>query len=255
MNCATVERYADAVLDGEVDASARMELEKHLTACGCCRERLEFAGWLKQRLRSQGQVKAPAELRERVSCALQQESEPLGRIDASWGSTLVFAAAAVLIFGLGGVVEYRGPAVQAGMATVLEDVVRAHVRAYPAEVARRDQVPTYFSKKVGFAVKPVEFADPGVRFVGARRTEVGGRKAVTLRYEARGRRMTVVAFRPPERTGDFGEQIETDGRVLRYVRVKGHTVPLVEHDGVLYAVVGDMDPEDELRMAARASLQ
>ena len=255
MNCATVERYADAILDGEVDASARMEIERHLTACRCCRERLEFAGWLKQRLRSQGQAKAPAELRERVACALRQESEPLGRIDASWGSTLVFAAAAMLIFGLGGVVEYRGPAMQAGMATVLEDVVRAHKRAYPAEVAQRDQVPAYFSSKVGFSVKPVEFADPGVRFVGARHTEVGGRNAVTLRYEARGRRMTVVAFRPPERVDDLGEQIETNGRVVRYVRVKGHTVPLVEHEGVLYAVVGDMDPEDELKMAARASLR
>jgi hypothetical protein len=35
----------------------------------------------------------------------------------------------------------------------------------------------------------------------------------------------------------------------------GHVVPVVEHDGVLYAVMGDLAPEDRLMMAARASLR
>lgn len=93
-----------------------------------------------------------------------------------------------------------------------------------------------------------------MRFLGARAVEVGGRHAVTLRYETHGRRMTVVAFRPPARAGQFGEHVESDGRSIRYVRVQGHLVPLVEHKGVLYAVVGDLDPEDGLRLAAHASL-
>jgi len=76
-----------------------------------------------------------------------------------------------------------------------------------------------------------------------------------LQYEARGRRMTVVAFRPPAQAGDFGERMESNGRSIRYVRVQGHLVPLVEHKGVLYAVVGDLEPEDGIRMAAHASLR
>jgi hypothetical protein len=67
--------------------------------------------------------------------------------------------------------------------------------------------------------------------------------------------MTVVAFRPPARAGEFGERIQTGGRTIRYVRVQNHLVPLVEHQGVLYAVVGDLEPEDRLRMAAGASLR
>jgi hypothetical protein len=66
--------------------------------------------------------------------------------------------------------------------------------------------------------------------------------------------MTVVAFRPPAQAGDFGERIQSNGRSIRYVRVHGHLVPLVEHKGVLYAVVGD-EPEDGIRMAASASLR
>jgi anti-sigma factor RsiW len=257
MNCATLERYEDAFVDGEVDASARIEIEKHLASCRPCMERLEFAGWLKSRLKTAAQTPAPAELRDRVQRAFSEErGSGWGRMDASWRTTAAVAAMALLIFGVGRTLDGGGREVlQAGVAPLLEDVMRAHARPYPAEVARRDQVPAYFEQRVGFQVRPVEFGDPSVRFLGARAMEVGGRHAVTLQYEARGRRMTVVAFRPPARAGDFGERIEANGRSIRYVRVQGHLVPLVEHNGVLYAVVGDLAPEDGINMASRASLR
>ena len=259
MNCDTLVRYADAFIDGEVDASARIEVERHVAGCQQCRERLEFASWMKRRLRSDAQIKAPKELRGRVERALTEErSLGFGRIDTSWRATAAVAAVALLIFGVGRTLERAGngggEVLQAGMAPLLEDVVRAHARPYPAEVARRDQVLPYSQSHVGFPVRPVEFGDPSVHFLGARTVEVGGRHAVTLQYEARGRRMTVVAFRPPALAGEFGERIETGGRTVRYVRVQGHLVPFVEHQGVLYAVVGDLAPEDGLRMAAGASL-
>lgn len=256
MNCATLERYEDAFVDGEIDASARIEIEKHLASCSSCKERLDFAGWLKRRLKTDAQAPAPAELRSRVQRALHDErTAGWTRIDTSWRATAAVAAMALLIFGVGRNLESRGQLLQAGVAPLLEDVVRAHSRPYPAEVARGDQVPAYFEQRVGFQVQPVEFADPSVHFLGARAVEVGGRQAVTLQYEARGRRMTVVAFRPPAQAGDFGERMESNGRSIRYVRVQGHLVPLVEHKGVLYAVVGDLEPEDGIRMAAHASLR
>lgn len=257
MNCATLERYADAFVDGEVDASARIEVEKHLAACRSCKERLEFATWFKKRLKSDAKTAAPAELRAKVQRALESERRAggWGRIDTSWRATAAVAALALLIFGVGRTLQTRGQIVQAGVAPLLEDVVRAHSRPYPAEVARENQVPAYFENRVGFPVRPVEFADPSVRFLGARSVEVGGRHAVTLQYDVAGRRMTVVAFRPPARAGQIGDSIESNGRSMRYVRVQGHLVPLVEHRGVLYAVVGDLEPEDGLRMAARASLR
>jgi anti-sigma factor RsiW len=256
MNCGTLERYADAFVDGEVDASARIEVERHLASCFKCRERLEFASWMKKRLRSDAQAKAPEELRNRVRRALVEEREPSwGRVDANWRATAAAAAVALLIFGVGRTLDGGGKMAQAGVAPLFEDVVRAHARPYPAEIARGDQVPAYFESQVGFPVRPVEFRDPSVRFLGARKVEVGGRHAVMLQYEAQGRRMTVVAFRPPVRAGEFGESIETGGRTIRYVRVQNHLVPLVEHQGVLYAVVGDLEAEDRLRMAAGASLR
>lgn len=258
MNCAAVERYLDAVLDEEVDASTRIAVDEHVSGCAACGERVAFSRWLKQRLREEATVAAPAALRTRVSQSLARERSPFVlRVDPSWRATAAMAAVALLVFGVGGALQLKGDSAQAAVAPLFEDVVRAHTRAYPAEVARREQVPTYFAEKVGFAVRPVEFGDPSVRFVGARRAEVGGRQAVTLQYIAHGRRMTVVAFRPPARAlGEaVDEQVERDGRSLRYVQVGAHVVPLVEHGGVVYAVVGDLDPADGLRLAAQASLR
>lgn len=257
MNCQTVERYVDALLDREVDASTQLTIEQHVVSCSVCGERIAFARWLKEQLQREGKLEAPPALRARVTDALEVERRPqlsFVRADVSWRATAAMAAVALLVFGIGGALQLKGPTSMASVAPLFEDVVRAHTRSYPAEVARGEQVPAYFADKVGFDVRPVQFSDPGVRFVGARQAEVGGRHAVTLQYEARGRRMTVVAFRLPAHAREVGEQIDTDGRLLRYVQVGNHLVPLVEHGGLIYAVVVDLDPEDRLRLAAHALL-
>jgi anti-sigma factor RsiW len=257
MNCQGVERYLDAFVDREMEVLAQVEIERHLVSCEACSERVAFAQWLKRSLKQEAGVSAPAELKAKVQAALREEaSEGFRRVDASWRSTAAVAALALCVFGVGGALELKGRTAQASMVSSLfEDVVRAHSRSYPAEVAQGEQVPAYFQDQVGFPVRPVKFEEPGVRFVGARHAEVGGRKAVSLRYDAGGRRITVVAFRAPPQAGQLGERTDAAGRTLRYVRVAGHLVPLVEHDGVVYAVVGDLNSEDPLRMAARASLR
>lgn len=257
MNCTTVERYLDAFLDGEVEPSAGIEVERHLASCRACAERLRFADWLKGKIKAQGALKAPDSLRERIEASLEAERSTV-RFDLSWRGTAAAAAVALCVFSLGGALELKGRDTQLasmGVAPMLEDMLEAHLRALPTEVARRDEVPAYFEKRVGFQVQPVEFGDPSVRFVGARDVEVGGRYAATLQYDVQGRRLTVVAFRPPAHAARIGDEVDAGGRSVRFVRVKGHLVPLVEHRGVVYAVLGDLGPEDRLAMAARASMR
>ncbi len=258
MNCSAVERCVDAVIDQEVDASTRVAIEAHVASCSSCKDRVDFARWMKSRISQDGKLAAPAALRERVAGALAAEDggPRFARLDANWITTAAVAAMALVVFGVGGVMQLKGPHVAARLAPLFEDVVRAHTRSYPAEVARRDLVPAYFAGKVDFDVHSVDFGDPAVRFVGARHAEVGGRHAVTLQYESRGRKMTVVAFRPPARSldGEVAQRAASGGgRELRYVRVGGHLVPLMEQGGVVYAVVGD-EPEEGMRLAGQASL-
>lgn len=258
MNCAGVDRCLDAFIDREMMGGAGDEIAAHLESCQSCGERANMARWLKASLKAEAQVSAPSDLRARLQAVLADErASEVRSVDGSWRATAAAAALALCVFGVGGALELKGRTVQAGViSSLFEDVVRAHARPYPAEVAQGDMVPAYFQDRVGFPVRPVQFADPAVRFVGARHAEVGGRKAVTLRYEAAsGRRITVVAFRPPADAAQLGEQAQAAGRTLRFVRVGAHLVPLVEHEGVVYAVVGDLGSEDPLRMAARVSLR
>ncbi len=257
MNCTNVELYLDALMDGELDASARVEVDRHLTACAGCGDRLAFAKTLRNQLKATVAAgRAPASLRARVTEALREESTPVWwRIDTSWRATAAAAAVALVVFGVGGSIDSQAAVMQAGVAPILDDVMRAHDRGVPSEVKSSDQIPAYFENKLGFRVQPVQFADPAVRFVGARDAQVGGRQAATLQYEVHGRRMTVVAFRPPAYSARLGEPVDTHGgRVVRAVRVHGHVVPLVEHDGIVYAVVSDLDADDRLELAAHASL-
>jgi anti-sigma factor RsiW len=255
MKCKSAISCEDAAVDGELDPSARVELDRHLSECEPCRERFEFAIWVKDSVQRAARVDAPSTLRARICASL--EAERRGEIQLGpngWRSTLLVAAAALVVFGLGGALELRGPVREAGVATLLEDVLRAHASVYPAEISRREQVGTYFGDRVGFPVRPVSFADPSVRFVGARSAEVGGRHAVTFQYDQHGHRMTVVAFRRPPRADDLGEPVSIGGRPVRVVRVGGHLVPLVEHEGVVYAVVGDLGHDDGVSLAAHAAL-
>jgi anti-sigma factor RsiW len=255
MNCTAVERCVDALVDQEIDASTRVAVEAHVASCGSCKDRIDFAHWMKKSVGEHGRMVAPEALRARVQIALDAETSPrFARLDANWISTAAVAAIALVVFGVGGVMRLNGPHVAARLSPLFEDVVRAHTRSYPAEVARREMVPAYFAGKVDFDVQPVDFRDPAVRFVGARHVEVAGRHAVTLEYERLGRKMTVVAFRPPPRALDSqAERAAVSGHDVRYVRVGGHVVPLIERGSVVYAVVGD-EPEDGLRLAGQASL-
>ncbi len=256
MNCVSVERCVDALVDQEVDPSTRIAVEAHVASCASCKDRVDFANWMKDRVRQDARLVAPEELRARVQLALEAEDNGprFARLDATWVSTAAVAAIALLVFGVGGAMHLNGPHVAARLAPLFEDVVRAHTRSYPAEVARREMVPAYFAGKVDFDVQPVDFRDPAVRFVGARHVEVAGRHAVTLEYERLGRKMTVVAFRPPPRALDSeAERAAIGGHDVRYMRVGAHVVPLIERGSVVYAVVGD-EPEDGLRLAGQASL-
>lgn len=254
MNCDFVDKHLDAVLDGEVDVGGQLAIDQHVADCARCAEQLEFARAVQVHLKRSAQVSAPEGLRSRLAVELDRVEGGPVRVSTSWRSTLGVAAAALMVFGVGGVLQLQdgGPA-QAGTVPMVDDLVRAHNGAAVTHVSA-EQVPDYFARKVGFTVDPVRFQDPGVRFEGARFVHVAGRRAATLRYNVRGRRLTVVAFRTPHRPLEGVSVEQREGRAVRLIHRGDHTVPLVEHDGITYAVIGDMDPEDRLHILASAGL-
>lgn len=200
-----------------------------------------------------------------------------------WRVVPAAAAAAAVIF------AGAAMAAQAGRpdgAEALADVVRLHSAALPADVTVSERMPSgpnvvpvqngfvrasnsrddatgpsgaesssdrvaiWFRGKVGFPVRPAEFARRDVRLVGARVSNVRERQAAALYYEVGGHRMTVVVTDLP--VGDSADEVQVDGQRLRYQELRGHRVPVREEAGLSYAFTGDVDRETLLQLAASA---
>lgn len=66
LSCEEVIEKLLEYLDRELDATAQLEIERHLETCRGCFSRAEFERRLRARVAEAGKVKAPESLRRRV---------------------------------------------------------------------------------------------------------------------------------------------------------------------------------------------
>ncbi|MEM1414993.1 MAG: zf-HC2 domain-containing protein [Myxococcota bacterium] len=280
MSCELVRRHVGALVDGELDPTSQIELERHVDACAPCQELVEFEVATRQLVHEAlAAPAAPAHLSERVRFALDRAPTPGVAPREPWVRAwpvaprhAVPAAAAMSLIVLGGLklgVAEDGPAVNA--ASMLEDVVELHSAGLPADVQvpeppaassvprvagppapARQRVVQYFRDKVTFPVRPAVFDD--ARLVGARLSNVRERRAAALYYDVDGRRMTVVVTDAP--VGEAQEAPEGSAGLgagsLQYQDVRGYPVPVRREAGLTYAFTGDLAREELLRLAASA---
>lgn len=266
MNCALFQRHVDAFTDGEVDPTTQIEFEQHVAACAGCQETLAFEVKFREQVHdSLSGVTAPSDLRGKIRDSLEAievdevESNRAGfrvvPMPARYAVPVAVAASAVLAFST----FFQSPSTpsvsQASTVPILEDVVRLHSSELPPDVSdtRPQQVRQYFRNKVAFPVMPTQFDRKDARFVGARLSNVRGKRAAALFYDVSGRRVTVVVFHEPESVlRDKVRRIRMHGRELFYQDVSGHTVPMRRHAGLTYAFTGDLDRATLMKLAASA---
>jgi anti-sigma factor (TIGR02949 family) len=283
MSCRMVRRHVGAMVDGELDPATQIEFERHVAACAPCQEGLAFETAMRAQVREALRgPRAPESLRGRVLAALDAEPEPgaagategqpgEGADQGARGPLRVFtlrwryaaplaaaaAAAAVLLGPRGATGPERAseppPAAMAGASSLLEDVVRLHSHRLPADVRGPEptKVVRYFNDKVGFPVRTAEFGRNDVSLTGARLAHVRDRRAAALYYDVRGRRMTVVVFEPPTAAPAPGQlRSRLGGRSLYYQQFQDHVVPVRRHQGLTYALTGDLPRRQLLSLAS-----
>ncbi len=270
MNCELFQRHVGAFVDGELDAATAVEFERHLETCEPCLDHLEFEAATRDHVRESWEAPpTPEGLAERMCAALDAEdarqaeqAKPL--VPIRWRIAVpLSAAAAVGIFVLAAV-EADGRKTEAAAL----DVVRVHSAALPADVSvpvpvampvsmlagqrvdEREEIARYFRGKVGFPVRPAEFAGREARLVGARLSNVRERQAAALYYDVGGQRVTVVVTDAP--LENSAEAVEVEGRQLYFRNVGGYAVPVRQEEGIRYAFTGDLDRDQLLHLAASA---
>lgn len=280
MTCRLVRRHIGVMVDGELDPATQIEFERHLAVCASCQELLAF----ERAMRDQVQVTlkrtfAPDSLRARVCGALDEADREREQVRRSgWGQVIrvpsmkarhavpLAAAAAALLLVFGGplsATETSGSGARAsqqqasmgqGASPLLEDVVRLHSSALPADVVgnQPQRVARYFQNKVAFPVHTAQFNRPYVRLTGARLANVRERRAAALFYDVGGHRMTLVVFEPPVAPFPMRGVIRTRlaGHELTYEQVEGHVVPVRHYHGLTYAMTGNLPRRQLLELAA-----
>jgi anti-sigma factor (TIGR02949 family) len=266
MNCQLVRKHLDAYLDKELDATPLIEFEQHMETCSTCKEEALFAQAVKRsvQLEVRGE-KAPRSLEVRISRALDRAdggvTDLFGR--RSRGSSVgIIALAASVLLAIGSFINsddrgVRQASISSNYMPILSDIVNSHEDQLPTEIQTEvpAQAASWFRGKLGFHVESFEFNEPQVRLVGARVSYVDNSRAAKMVYNVGDSRITVVAFRPKNDIAELGGHHERIGeREVIYQTVRGYTVPIIQHNGIVYAFTGDLDQKKMLKLVASAQV-
>ena len=179
-----------AYFDGELDASAVLEVERHLQGCTDCAALLADLEATRQLIRRDARYhRAPTALRESIVASLDREEgvqpPPPGRLRHSWrflsgaaSGAGVTALAAMLVFFL----AVPRPDPLAG------DLMNAHLRSLMSDhlidVASSDRhtVKPWFAGHTDVSPPAADFAKEGYKLIGGRADYVDGHRAAVVVY-------------------------------------------------------------------------
>ena len=184
MPCAEAMRV-QAYFDGEADAVAAADIERHIAGCAECRALLDDLTTLRTALRQELTYEtAPAALRARVMRALDAQQPMKQRLQPFWKGAFS---------GIG------GTALAAGIAffllappltnPLLEDLVSAHVRSlmpdHLIDVVSTDKhtVKPWFAGHADVSPVVADFAEQGYRLIGGRADYFDHQRAAVVVYQ------------------------------------------------------------------------
>lgn len=114
MQCSEIREMLSSYIDDVLDPADRAKVEGHIGSCGTCRQELADLKETVRLVSSLGEVLPPEGFREQLMNRLKQEPAPVkpeltgkqtvnrfGRLDGWFSGTRKYAAAAVIIIGLG----------------------------------------------------------------------------------------------------------------------------------------------------------
>lgn len=247
MRCAEIEHELGCLIDDELAAPERREVENHLAVCQGCRELVSEQRQLKQQLRQNLAKPATDVLTERLSRSLDREDSrrrwarlrPLAATLVS--VVLPIGAALALVLGYVQTVE-----------PLINDSLVKHQRNLPLEVTGgREQVQSWFDGKVPFAV-PALHLEPLASLRGGRLCNLGNRDAAMLQYEQGGRKISVFVFDAQGLHLRAQNRRMIGNREVFIDRASGYQVAVFRDRELGYAIAGNVGEPEFVRLVSAA---
>jgi anti-sigma factor RsiW len=189
MNCQQAKPLIGPYADGELEAAAILELEKHIHDCPACALEWRNLQSLKKTLKQDAlYFSAPTELRRRIKAELPSPRRAVPRQSLwnwNWLTTALSGAFAVSLALLLAVTQKRPSSEQ----QVEQEIVSSHVRSlmgsHVLDVASTDQhtVKPWFNGKVDFSPPVKDLAAEGFPLTGGRLDYLGGRTVAALVFQ------------------------------------------------------------------------
>ena len=186
MNCQQAKPLIDPYADGELEASAILELEKHLQSCSACALALLNLQSLKKTLKQDTlYFTAPAELRQRIKSELPAPAKTVPQRRAwnwNWLTTAMSGAFAVCL----ALLLMVRPSSQQPLT---QEIVSSHIRSLMAshvlDVVSTDQhtVKPWFNGKLDFSPPVKDLASQEFPLIGGRLDYVDGRNVAALVFQ------------------------------------------------------------------------
>jgi anti-sigma factor (TIGR02949 family) len=192
MSCEQARTYIDAYVDHELNATAALEIERHLNECPECRTVYQTYGRVRGSVKTKlPYFQAPKHLSQRVRGRLEREQHASVRgnwFDAkhSWA----LAAGVLILLGLGFLLV-RNALSRDGAQLLAEEAVASHIRSLMAnhlvDVISSDQhtVKPWFNGKLDFAPVVEDLSSRGFPLVGGRLDYLNERPVAALVYKRR----------------------------------------------------------------------
>jgi len=252
LRCAGIQRFVDTYLDAEFGDSERSEFELHLNDCESCRQKVKVqAEWRMAVRNAAPREKAPAALRNRVQRSLAKVAVNEARGRRSWRGfvTRVLPVAAAAGLAATAMVAHFS------LSPVAADVIAKHQRRMPVEISGgRDQVKQWFSDKVQFPVRPPSLCS-SCSLRGGRLAEVANQQAAYLVYDVNGNKVSVFIFDPSSVPLTLPQKTTVQNREVYLDQEHGYNVALYRDHGVGYAIAGDLDRDQMLKLVSSAVSQ
>lgn len=240
MGCNETQHLLDGYVDGELDLTSTLEIEKHLQACADCSHAYNNQLALRTAIGAGSlYFTPPVNLQKRIQVSLRKESKsktvPRG-IAWHWISIAATLAAVLLItLGLAHIWS-----VSSADDHLTQDVLSSHVRSLMAnhlvDVRSSDQhtVKPWFDGKLDFSPPVVDLANQGFPLVGGRLDYLDNRSIAALVYQRRKHVINLFIW-PSTQNADSGTQI-----VIR----QGYHLFSWTKAGMIYWAVSDLDTSE-----------
>jgi anti-sigma factor RsiW len=236
MTCTAARELIESYLDGELDPSAKAEMEDHLMSCSSCAETHARVRQLQMDIRTQAPYyDPPADLERRVRAALAQAAKKEAKSDSgAWqwfaiAATILLACSLALNFSL-----FRSHGNDRD--TLAQNIVSSHVRSligtHLLDVPSSDRhtVKPWFNGKLDFSPDVKDFVSQGFPLIGGRIEYLEDRPVAALVYQRRQHVINVFVWPTASSADHAGELTQKGFNIIHWTKA-----------GMTYWAVSDLN--------------